>query len=320
MEPVFPMRPKILVPFSGLIFATWLSTLWLINSAVSYPVESILRTQLVVTGEAFRGMVSDRARRLTADTLLLAADFALKRAIATYDPETLATVAVNYRERIGLELLWITDESGNLLGDASGRQRTGRAIGNLPPLHEAITQGHAAAALNEIDGTLFVFVAVPVFAPDPIGFLLAGSAIDDSTARAFEKQIGSAVTFATARGVLATSWPAAERAALFPGGRLGAETLRHGDTGTFRVQRGDERLLSLLVPIESSLGTPLFALIQQSDDRVLQPLQALRRRVVLIGAAASVGAFIVGALLAGAIAAPSSNHLLTRISRRLHRV
>lgn len=38
-------------------------------------------TQLVQTGEAFRGLASERARRLTAYTLLLAADFALKRAV-----------------------------------------------------------------------------------------------------------------------------------------------------------------------------------------------------------------------------------------------
>jgi hypothetical protein len=295
------LRTKIFLPFTGLILATALSALWPINSAVS-EAESNLRAQLVLSGEVLRGLVSERARRLAADMSLLTADFALKRAIATYDPDTLATVAVNYRQRIDLEFLWITDESGNLLADTIGRQRTGRAIGNAPPLHDAITEGHAAAALNEFDGTLVVFAAVPVFAPDPIGFLLAGSAIDDNTARALEKQTGSAVTFVTASRVLASSWSAAERAALLPAGRLGAEALLHADQGTFLMQRGDERLLSLLVPIESSLSTPLFALMQQSYDRALEPLHALRRRVALSGAAALAGALMVGALLARRIA------------------
>ena len=120
------LRAKIFLPFSALILAVLLSTLWLINSAVSRQVESNLRAQLMVTGEVFRGLVAERARRMAADTSLLAADFALKRAIATYDPETLASVAVNYRERIGLDLLWITDESGTLLADTSGRQPAGR--------------------------------------------------------------------------------------------------------------------------------------------------------------------------------------------------
>ena len=299
------LSAKIFLPFSGLILAS-LSALWPINSVVS-EAESNRRAQLVATGEVLRGLVSERAKRLATDTSLLAADFALKRPIATYDPETLATVAVNYRDHIDLELLWITDESGNLLADAGGRQRTGRAIGNLPPLHDAMTDGHAAAALNEIDGKLFVFAAVPVLAPDQIGFLLAGSAIDDATARALEKQTGSAVTFATASRVFASSWPAAERDALFPAGRPGAEALRHGDKGTFLVQRGEEHVLSLMVPIESSLSTPLFALTQQSYDRALQPLQALRRRVLLIGAAALAATLTVGALLAGGIAAALRN-------------
>lgn len=297
------LRPKIFLPFSGLIFTTLLVTLWLITWAVSSQVENTMRTQLVATGEAFRSLVSERVRCLTAETSLLAADFALKRATATYDSQTLATVAINYRARIDLDLLWITDEFGTLLGDANGHQRTGRAVGNLPPLYKAITEGRAAAALNELDGTLFVFVAVPVLAPDPIGFLLAGSAIDDSAARALEQQIGSAVTFATASRVFATSWAVVERAAFFPEGWLRPEVLRHGDTDTFLVQRSDERLLSVLVPIESSLSTPLFALIQQRYDHALQPLHVLRRRVVLIGVAALAGALMVGALLAGSISA-----------------
>lgn len=93
-----------------------------------------------------------------------------------------------------------------------------------------------------------------------------------------DDEIGSVVTFATARWVFATSWPAPEQAAFFPGGGLGAEALRHSDKGTFVMQRGDERLLSLLVPIESSLSTPLFALLQQPYNRPLDPLHAPRRR------------------------------------------
>jgi hypothetical protein len=61
------LRAKIFLPFSGLILATLLWTLWLINSAVSNQVENSLRRQLTVTGEVFHGLVRERARRLTAD-------------------------------------------------------------------------------------------------------------------------------------------------------------------------------------------------------------------------------------------------------------
>jgi adenylate cyclase len=294
---------RILIPVSGLIIVPWLSTVSLIDSSVRDQMENAERAQLVATGAALRGLVSERARRLTADTVLLAADFALKRAVATYDPDTLATVAVDYRERIDVELLWITDESGNLLGDASGHQRAGRAIGNLPALHAAITEGHEATALNELDGTLFIFVAVPVLAPDPIGFLLVGSAIDDDTARAWARRIGSTVTLATTSRVLTTSWPAAERDDFFPGGQLRPEAWRPGDHDPFLVQRGEAHLLSLLVPIESSLSTPLWALLQQPYDRTFPPLHAVLWRVGLFGAAALAAALMLGALVAGSIAA-----------------
>ena len=298
------LRAKIFLPFSLLILATLLSVLWLVNSAVTSQAESNLRSQLRVTGEVFRGLVAERASRLVADTSLLAADFALKRAIATYDPETLATVAVNYRERIGLDLLWITDETGHLLADSSARLSAGYAAGSFPPLAAALAEERDESAVNEFEGTLFVFVAVPVFAPDPIGFLLAGSAIDDETAADLRRQTGSEVTFGTNGKILASSWPSAERRALFPGDRLDESLLRRAGHGSFIVSRDEERLLSLLVPIESRLSPPLFALVQQSYDAALEPLRVLRRRVAGIGGAALLGALVVGALLAGGISAP----------------
>lgn len=298
------LRAKIFLPFSLLILAVLLSVLWLINSAVSAQVESNLRAQLRVTGEVFRGLIAARASRLTADTSLLAADFALKRAIATYDPETLATVSVNYRERIGLDLLWITDEKGAVLADSSGRLDAGFSIASFPPLVEALAEEHEVSAVNEFQGHLFVFVAVPVFAPDPIGFLLVGSAIDDETASELRQQTGSDVTFGTNGQILASSWARPQRQQLFPDDHLDASLVARAGHGTFIVPLGGERLLSLLVPIESPLTPPLFALVQQSYDRALEPLRTLRRRVAAIGGIALLGALIVGALLAGGISAP----------------
>ena len=79
--------------------------------------------------------MAERAERLIGETSLLAGDFALKRAIATYDPDTLSSVAVNYRERIGVDLLWITDENGRLLAGAGGQRRARpRARPSLAPL------------------------------------------------------------------------------------------------------------------------------------------------------------------------------------------
>jgi adenylate cyclase len=293
------LRAKIFLPFSALVLAVLLSTLWLVTRVVSRQIENDLRRRLVVTGEVFRGRVEERARHLRANTSLLAADFALKRAIATYDPETLESVALNYRRRAGVDALWITDERGRVLAGPGA----GGVLAQLPPLTVTLQSGEPALAIAESDGVLYEMVAVAVLAPEAIGFLVSGERIDDATAATLQRETGSAVSFVTAARVLASSWSAEERLRLFPGGRP-ARVFPHADRPTFLVPFGEESLLSILLPVESALDQPLFALVQQSYDEALAPLRSLRRRIVVAGALALLAALLAGAALAAGIAAP----------------
>jgi adenylate cyclase len=296
------LRAKIFLPFSALVLAVLLSTLWLVSGAVGRQLESDLRRRLVVTGEVFRGRVEERAKRLLANTLLVADDFALKRAIATYDPDTLESVVLNYRRRAGTDALWITDERGRVMagpdvGGASG-------LANLRPLSETLRTTAAAMAIAEVGGSLYEMVAVAVTAPrDPIGFLVSGERIDDRTAVQLRRETGSEVSFLTATKVFASSWADEQRAFLFPDGRP-ANVFPKVDRPTFLAQLGAERFLSILVPVEAALEDPLYALVQESYDQALAPLHDLRRRIVLTGTLALIGALVVGAALAGGIAAP----------------
>jgi adenylate cyclase len=66
----------------------------------------------------------------------------------------------------------------------------------------------------------------------------------------------------------------------------------------------DERFQSLVVPVQSQLPQPLFALMQRSYDEALAPLRSLQRRIVVIGTAGLLGALLIGVALAGGIIAP----------------
>jgi adenylate cyclase len=295
------LRAKIFLPFSALVLTVLLSTLWLVSGGVSRQVENDLRRLLVVTGEVLRGRIEERAKRLRSNTLLVADDFALKRAIAiaTDDPDTLASVALNYRRRAGTDALWITDERGRVL---AGPPASGLA--SLRPLSETLRTAAVSMAISELDGVLYELVAVAVTAPrDPIGFLVVGERIDDHTAILLERETGSKVSFVTATRVFGSSWSAEDRRLVFPNGSP-ASLFPGAGLPTFVARRGDERLLSILLPVETALSEPLFALVQQSYDEALVPLYGLRRRILLIGTFALLGALVVGAALASGIAAP----------------
>ena len=176
-----------------------LATLWVIGAAVSGWVERSLKRQFDVTGNVFRGLMAERAERLLGETSLLAGDFALKRAIATYDPDTLSSVARQlpraHRRRPALDHRRERPPARRLGASATAAAHARRRWRRW---RRRWTPTRRRSAVTEVDGGLVQLVAVPVFGPDPIGYLLAGEAIDDATARQLEANTGPAVSFLTA--------------------------------------------------------------------------------------------------------------------------
>jgi adenylate cyclase len=304
------LRTKIFIAFSSLIIAVLLATLGFTRIVVSSEIERTLDRELLTTGEVFEGLIKERRRRLETNSILLASDFALKSAVAThfdpatYEPETLASAAQSWQERIGVDLFWITDELGTVLVASSQKDRSGEGIEELSPLREAIETEEPAAGIAELDGQLFQLVAVPVFAPDVIGFMLLGEAVDDRLAGRLKGSTGTDVSFLTQDRVFASSWHESRRGRVIPSpeARSALLSTRTRTTSPFTVE--DETFLSLIVPVQAHLPQPLYALMQRSYDEALAPLRALRQRIVIIGTAGLLGALLIGVGLAGGIIAP----------------
>jgi adenylate cyclase len=302
------LRSKIFLAFSTLILGVLVAMFGLTQLVIGRDAAGTLNRELRTTGQVFESLLQQRAARLQSNSVLLANDFALKRVFAThfdpasYDAETLASAGLSYRQRLGVELVWMADESGTLLAASPSRAPAGESLARSSPLKEALESQSAASAVVQIDGQLFQVVAVPVFAPDVIGFLMLGQVIDDSVAARLKRDTHSDVSFLTAAHVFASSWPADSRSRLLklvshlPG--AGAATLARP------VTMGDERFVSLVLPVAAHLPQPLYALIQGSYDKALAPLHALQWRIAAIGIAALVTALLTGLLLSGNITDP----------------
>jgi class 3 adenylate cyclase len=295
------LRTKIFLAFSSLILAVLLATLGFTQLVVSREAESTLNRELLTTGQVFEDLMRERAARLKSNSVLLASDFGLKRVIATYDAETLSSAALSYQQRIGVELFWFTDESGVLLTRKVGAKQS---LAQFPPVEEALRTQEAASAIAEVNGSLFQVVAVPVFGPDVIGFLVLGHVIDDALATRLKEETGSDISFVTDTRVFASSLPAQERARAISSGERRARLLRESTRTSSLLDVGNERFLSLAVPIDAHVAQPLYALVQGSYDRALAPLYALQLRIAGIGAAALAIALLVGIGLAGGIIRP----------------
>ncbi|HET9390320.1 MAG TPA: hypothetical protein VFO44_11795, partial [Steroidobacteraceae bacterium] len=140
----FSLRTRIFLAFSALILTVLLATLGLTQLVVGREVERTLSQDLRTTGQVFDTLLGERALRLQTNATLLASDFALKRVFAThfdpasYDPETLASAGLSYRQRSGVQLVWMTDEAGTLLAASPAKARLGQSLAGLSPLNEAL--------------------------------------------------------------------------------------------------------------------------------------------------------------------------------------
>jgi adenylate cyclase len=305
------LRTKIFVAFSTLIVAVLLATLGLTQLVVGRDAGRTLTRELRTTGQVFESLLAERTTRLQTNSTLLASDFALKRVFAThfdpasYDPETLASAGLSYRRRIGVQLVWMTDEAGKLLAASPANRRVGQSLADLSPLKESLESQAAAAGVVEVDGEIFQMVAVPVFGPDVIGFLMLGQVIDDPVATRLKDATHSDVTFLTTAMVFASSLPASGDDNPQAAATRLAKLLREQDRrNPALLSSGGERLLSLVVPVRAHLSQPLYALIQGSYDKALAPLRDLQWRIALIGAVALGAALITGIIFAEGITGP----------------
>ncbi|HEY8515465.1 MAG TPA: ATP-binding protein [Candidatus Binatia bacterium] len=291
------LRGKLFLAVAAVLIGLLLTTLAAVQLQIEEQTRATLRQGLRVTGSVFQRQMRERGEVLLAGAELLASDFALKRAIATRDPGTLASVAVNHQQRIDVDLLWIADESGELFADSRGKLVAGASVASTPPIADVLRSGEAMVTLAELDGELYRLVGVPVFAVDLIGLLVLGERIDDATAQELQESTGTHVAFTAGERVLAASSPPPTREAL-------ATILPVAPGPDFIAELDGERYFSLAVPVEAQSSVPVVALLQRSYDSALAPLLALRMRILLIGLGALVLALLVALGMAAGINAP----------------
>ena len=174
-------RGQLVVVFVGL-FAVILATCFLVvAAAVRANARSAINEELRLAGTLFVRQLEARSQQLLTATRLLSGDFALKTAAATADQATTRSVLANHRQRISADVLILLAPDGTLDADTRDPGHQGTAF-PLPRLLEAAEQTGEASQIAAMDGALYRLAIVPLLAPDPIAWLCAGFAIDDSTA------------------------------------------------------------------------------------------------------------------------------------------
>ena len=299
-----PFRLKILGSFLALLGAVLGVSLVIVSRSQTRQTESSVKAQLETTRTVFSSILDRREEQLAAALRLLGGDFAFKQAVSTRDPATIESAALNLRERIGADDLWVADDEGRLFADTSHLMKPGESVAGLPAAAQALA-GAPGASIIPLHGRVYQLAAVPLNAPDLIGILVAGFALDDRAAAELKRMTRTDVSFGSESGLFASTED--------PRGRRMLEEARDrlaGHEPSLIGPAGQRRLV-----LAASVAPRVTAYLERNWDEALEPLRELQRLLGVIGLAGFALAALAGYLIAEGVTASVGQ--LVQATRRL---
>jgi diguanylate cyclase (GGDEF)-like protein len=285
------LRHRIAIVFVGLLVLVMGFVLALVHSSSGRIVDRETQRELAVGAKVFQRLLEQNQRQLETAATVLSADFAFREAIATQDQATVRSVIRNHGQRIHAQVMMVTGIDGRMIATTQRAAAAGDPFPFPDLLAQAEAAGRSAGFRQMRNGQLYQVVLVPIMAPTRIAWVAMGFHVDDQWARDMTDVTGLGVHIVRAGtpGLLASSAPPAQRAALVGGARYA-----HVD-----------------VPLDGGLQ----AVLQLPVAQVQAPFEQLQGRLLgVIGAAVLV--FALGSvMLAGRIVRPLNE--LSAAARRI---
>ncbi len=145
-----------------------------VRATVERQARSEIASNLQVGERVWRRLLDQNAQRLREASVVLAADFGFRSAIATGDRETIASALENSGGRIGAGVTALFDP-GLLLVSAGGSDSADTINSELlQGVAAGLSQNDSNGRIALINGEPYQFVMVPVRAPRTVGYVLMG--------------------------------------------------------------------------------------------------------------------------------------------------
>jgi len=288
-------RNRLLVLIIGLVIATQSVTLIAVLARVEGTVEGRAAEQLTAGGKLIEQFLSFRAAQLASGVSVLAADFGFREAVASGDKQTLLSAANNQMRRIGADLMLLLDNHGQLLASTM----VGVDAGTERALRQLIDSSNMTSDrlhVMSLGGRPYQFFLAPVRAPDNIGWVAMGFAVDDTLAKRMGELVGTEISLVAAgsghQPYVASTLGAEERHELATQRFLEAQGER-----SRRVVLGSQQYLVVSRRLPSSPDA-VDVVVARQMHAVLAPYRDVRDAMLVIGTIALALAVCMG-LLAG---------------------
>jgi diguanylate cyclase (GGDEF)-like protein len=296
--PFRSLQSRIVLLFVALLALVQGTALFLVNAANERNAREHIRQELAVGERIFRRLLEQNQARLAQAAELLSLDFAFREAAATRDLPTIHSVLLNHGARIHADKMTLVSLDGLVLADTLDTNLAGKPFQPARLLQSAEREGRATGMTVE-DGRAFQVALLPVLAPTPIAWTVAGFVVDDRLANDLRALSSLDVSFLSERPdgswtLLGSTVPAEDALRLARDqGEYQSSVLALGDASDGRIvavlsRRLDEALAPyrrldtlLVILLAGSLAASIAAsvLIARGVTRPISQLSAMTRRI-----------------------------------------
>jgi len=276
-------------------------SLLLIRSGLQKQIRTSLVADLSHSTVTFENLQRQRQQMLDREVALLADLPSLKALMTTHDLRTIADGGTEFWKVSGSDLFALLDESGAVaavyanggLPEPQGIDRQLKRLLTAPPERRYLLSNHRLYYVSfrplyfgtEATGT-------------PLGFVVAGSAIDDRVSREVSEAAAADAIFLAASEIVSSTLSAQHNADL----EEQANTLAGQATGDLRL--GNEHYLAASVSIPTLSDVPVRLLVLKSFDQASQFAMRLNRMILALGLLVLVIGTLVGLYISGIITRP----------------
>lgn len=295
------LRNQILVLAAGLVLfaaSLTLTTVWL--SASGY-IRHQVNQSLTRAAHLVETTLEGRKALLRSAAEVLTTDFGFRQAVATGDLATIGSVLENHGERIGADMMLLTDLQGRvtLTSIAAGRVET------LAPLPDGLAStvlrdGVGTVYLNQ-SGRLYQVIILPVRAPRPVALTGIGFRLDERFAAEVRSLTQLEVTLIHGNGTRVDPLYSTLSGAALAEALSAPEELQ----GSFRLPFAPgQAFLSRRITLQDAAGNQAGLLVSASLDEAFREFDALRDRILLLTFGIIVAAVAGSVVLANSLGAP----------------
>lgn len=304
----------LLAPVLGGIF-------YYVNNNNTEYTEETINSYLALGADVFDFTRSQQAETLQAITNSLTWDFGFRTAFASNDPATLFDASLNVLDRSlgSADMLMIVDLENTVIIDTQ-QQGVGKLTGAWLSLVETAdaSEDGLAESIVAIDGEPFQLIALPLYLPRQVAWIIGGFALDQDFVDTVKETVVSEVSIlrlssTSQLDVVASTLSDSQQNTLSENISLNVTEIDNLQ----RIRYNDEDYTTLLRNLYDSVDDDLqvFAVIQRSYDENNENVVQFRRLLIEF-----YGVVIVISLLAVFLLSRSITNPLARLAGAVQKI